>query len=136
MAKGIVRKIDHLGRVCLPKEVRKSFGMDHGSLIGMYIENGKIHVAKADDKFRGFGRELDELGRITLPIEVRRSLEFGDKQPVDMYVEGDEIIIRKYGRECVRCGADHELVEDDGDYICRTCLHRFWDRLRILRDSL
>jgi transcriptional pleiotropic regulator of transition state genes len=128
MAKGIVRRIDHLGRICLPKEVRKSFGMDHGSLIGMYIESGKIHVTKADDKFRGFGRELDELGRITLPIEVRRSLGFADRQPVDMYVEGEEIIVVKDGKECAHCGSDHALVEDNGSYICQTCLYRFWDK--------
>jgi transcriptional pleiotropic regulator of transition state genes len=128
MAKGIVRKIDHLGRICLPKEVRDSFDMKQKDPIGMYILENKIHLVKVDEKHRGIARELDELGRITLPIEVRKSLGFADRQPVDMYVECEEIIIVKYGKECAHCGSDHALVEDNGSYICQTCLYRFWDK--------
>lgn len=132
MARGIVRKIDHLGRICLPKEVRKSFGMERKALIGMYLENGKIHVVKADEKFRGIARELDELGRLTLPIEVRRSLKFSDRQPVDMYVEGDIIIIVKDGKECAFCGADHNLIEVEGIHICLPHAYLLRDKLNAM----
>ena len=130
MSRGIVRKIDELGRITLPIEYRKTFGIKvkEQAPIGMYIENSKIHLVRVGDEFRGIARELDELGRLTLPIEIRRSLKFVDRQPVDLYVDGDEIIVVKDGKECIRCGADHELIEDDGDFICRTCLHRFWDK--------
>lgn len=42
MAKGVVRKIDELGRVTIPKEMRKSFHMDSQDLVDIYAENGVI----------------------------------------------------------------------------------------------
>jgi transcriptional pleiotropic regulator of transition state genes len=117
MAKGIVRKIDELGRITLPMEYRRTFGIGVKSPIGMYIVGGVIHLVKVDDRFRGIARELDELGRLTLPIECRRTLGFGDRQEVDIYVDGEEICIRKEG--CFICSSTDVLIEVDGALICK-----------------
>jgi len=111
MAKGITRKIDELGRITLPMEYRRTFGMKVNALIGMYVVNNVIHLVKADEKFRGIARSLDDLGRLTLPIEVRRTLGFKDREPVDMYVDGEEICIHKNSNECVICGRSGDLFE-------------------------
>lgn len=44
MVKGIVRNIDELGRVTLPKEMRKSFGVKEGEPVDIYFSNGVICI--------------------------------------------------------------------------------------------
>jgi transcriptional pleiotropic regulator of transition state genes len=39
---GIVRKLDHLGRVTLPIELRRSFDIDTGDGLEIFTEEGKI----------------------------------------------------------------------------------------------
>jgi transcriptional pleiotropic regulator of transition state genes len=129
MAKGIVRKIDELGRITLPMEYRKSFGIGVKSPIGMYIVGGVIHLVKVDDRFRGIAREMDELGRLTLPIECRRTLGLGDRQEVDIYVDGDEICVQKVEKECVICGSTTHLIEVNGKKICTICVYAAIDML-------
>ncbi|MEG0728223.1 MAG: AbrB/MazE/SpoVT family DNA-binding domain-containing protein [Anaerovoracaceae bacterium] len=46
-ATGIVRKIDNLGRVVIPKEIRRTFGMPEGTPLEIYVgEKGEIILAK------------------------------------------------------------------------------------------
>lgn len=128
MAKGIVRKIDELGRITLHIGLRKTFGLCDGSILGFRIDDGKIRLSKATGNYKGFTVNLESNGRVLIPIEARRSLEFKDRQPIETYIEGEEIVLRKYGKECSICGSDHQLIEVDGKYQCVTCLHRFWDK--------
>ena len=40
--KGIVRKVDTLGRIVIPKEMRKVFDIEVGAKIDIYIVKNKI----------------------------------------------------------------------------------------------
>ena len=44
MEKGIVRKLDHLGRIVIPKEMRKSLKISNGDPVDIYIKNGVICI--------------------------------------------------------------------------------------------
>lgn len=44
MIKGIVRNIDELGRVTLPKEIRTAFNIKHKDPVDIYLENGVICI--------------------------------------------------------------------------------------------
>lgn len=59
-ATGIIRRIDELGRVVIPKEIRKRFGIKEGDAFEIYsTESGVIFVPYHAE------RELkDELSRI------------------------------------------------------------------------
>ena len=49
-ATGIVRRIDDLGRIVIPKEIRKSVGILDGDSVEMYIEKGgKIVLQKCSE---------------------------------------------------------------------------------------
>ena len=124
--KGIVRKIDELGRITLPMEYRKTFGVEVGENAPavMHLTGNVMRIELKPEKAVGLVRFLDGLGRLTLPIEVRRTLGFEDRQKVDMWVEGEEICLRKDGKVCVFCGCNHveSLTEYKGLYICDTCL--------------
>ena len=43
---GIVRKIDGLGRIVIPKELRKRMGLDEGTAMEIFVEEGRIIFEK------------------------------------------------------------------------------------------
>ncbi|MDN4606907.1 AbrB/MazE/SpoVT family DNA-binding domain-containing protein [Sporosarcina highlanderae] len=43
---GIVRKVDHLGRIVIPKELRRSLGLDQGVPMEIFVDNDKIILRK------------------------------------------------------------------------------------------
>ena len=43
---GIVRKIDGLGRIVIPKELRKRMGLDEGTSMEIFVEEGRIIFEK------------------------------------------------------------------------------------------
>lgn len=47
MVKGIVRGLDDLGRVTIPKEIRESLGFRRNESVDIYVENGVICINAA-----------------------------------------------------------------------------------------
>ena len=45
-ATGIVRRLDDLGRLVIPKEIRKQYHLKEGDSIEFFIENGRIVLEK------------------------------------------------------------------------------------------
>lgn len=45
-ATGIVRKVDELGRIVLPVELRRTFGIDIKELIEIYVDESSIVLKK------------------------------------------------------------------------------------------
>lgn len=43
---GIVRKVDELGRIVIPKELRRKFGIDSKDGLEIYVEEDKIILKK------------------------------------------------------------------------------------------
>ena len=46
---GIVRNIDELGRLVIPKEMRKKMGIGESSPVEIYVEDNRIIVTKYQD---------------------------------------------------------------------------------------
>jgi len=46
---GIIRKIDELGRIVIPMEVRKNFGIDIKDPLEIYIEGNNIVLSKKEE---------------------------------------------------------------------------------------
>lgn len=47
---GIVRKVDELGRVVIPKEIRNKFQIKENTELEIFIVDGNIVLRKANDK--------------------------------------------------------------------------------------
>ncbi len=60
-ARGIARRIDHLGRIVIPSEYRKVFGIENGDLLDMTIEGDAVLVRRLE-RSCVFCHSLDELG--------------------------------------------------------------------------
>jgi len=67
MSKGVARKVDQLGRVVLPVEMRKALGIELGDLVMMSEETGQIVLEKVEqhcvfcrgtDQLRDYSRTL------------------------------------------------------------------------------
>ena len=46
---GIIRKIDGLGRIVIPMEVRRSFNIDTMDPLEIFVEKGRIVITKPSD---------------------------------------------------------------------------------------
>ncbi len=46
MIRGLVRQMDHLGRIVIPKEMRDLLNIKTGNLIEIYTQNGIICIEK------------------------------------------------------------------------------------------
>jgi len=47
--KGVVKSLDHLGRVVIPKEIRRTLRINDQDLLEVSVENGKITIEKFHD---------------------------------------------------------------------------------------
>lgn len=73
----------------------------------------------------GFVREIDSVGRIVIPMQLRKEfniVEQGSK--VELFSDGKQIILKKAVDCCVFCKSEADLLEVDGNYICKTCLDK------------
>ena len=64
---GVARKVDQLGRVVLPAEVRRQFGISPGDLIEIAVDSNAILLSKVEDRciFCGGTADLREFsGRL------------------------------------------------------------------------
>ena len=59
---GVARKVDQLGRVVLPAEVRRRFGIHAGDMVEVAVDSDAILLTKVEDRcvFCGGGAELIE----------------------------------------------------------------------------
>ncbi len=110
MANGIIRKLDELGRITIPIEMRKATGIEVTMNLDLAIKDGVILLTK------GSGRHIDELGRYVIPMEIRRANGWETGQGLEVYVEDGAICIRKPG--CEWCSRTDNLVEIDGHCLC------------------
>ena len=68
-ATGIVRRIDDLGRVVIPKEIRRSMGVTEGDALELYVDtesNGLVLVpyhSEASSKLKGIAENLSLMGQ-------------------------------------------------------------------------
>lgn len=132
MVKGIVRKLDNLGRISLPKEYRRILGIVAGAQVDMWLDQDIIRIKLYDKNSpRGIVRCLDDLGRICLPKEYRRTLNIKEVDPVDMYLDKCIICIKPVRLQCVSCGTEKEeqLIKRNGVHVCKNCVDELFQEV-------
>lgn len=120
---GIVRKIDELGRIVIPMELRRSLTIVKGDAIEISAYKELIILEKSADKTDSSSivRNLDELGRIVVPVELRRKLDISEGDAVEIFVDGSKIMLKKYVPGCIFCGNIQEIINYKGKKICKSC---------------
>lgn len=80
-ATGIVRRIDDLGRVVIPKEIRRSMGVQEGDALEMFVDNktgGLVLVpyfSEASDKIGAIAENLSTVGCSSEEREIAEELK-------------------------------------------------------------
>lgn len=104
---GVVRKIDELGRVVVPIELRRGFNLDGEEFVKVIFAKTGVRIERMDSpNTEGIKRRFDDLGRVVIPSNIRETLNIKEKDPVEFYVDGECIFIKKYvaANACVVTG--------------------------------
>ncbi len=75
--------------------------------------------------YSGFIREIDSVGRIVIPMQLRKELGLtapGSK--LELFSDGKQILCKKAVDACIFCKSEGDLVEFEGQFICKTCLEK------------
>ncbi|MBQ3053361.1 MAG: AbrB/MazE/SpoVT family DNA-binding domain-containing protein [Clostridia bacterium] len=124
---GIVRGVDRLGRIVLPKKMRIAMGISGlTDPIEIFVSEGGIVLKKANmqEGVSGEIRCLDKFGRIVIPKEVRNLFDIKSQiDSLEIYCEEDTIILKKYQPTCIFCGGNEGLITFKDKKICTLCIN-------------
>jgi transcriptional pleiotropic regulator of transition state genes len=124
-ATGIIRRIDDLGRLVFPIEIRRILAIEEGDQMEIYVTDNKIvckkYVPSMGQATTSIVRPLDALGRTVIPMELRKMLSLPHKAAMQIFVEGDAIVLKEYEEKCVFCGSSADLMDFKNKRICAVC---------------
>lgn len=124
-ATGIVRRIDDLGRLVFPIEIRRILDIAQGDKIEIYVADNKIvckkYIEDAVHPATSVVRPVDSLGRTVIPMEVRKMLSLPVKAAMQIFVDGDAILLKEYEEKCVFCASGDNLADFKNKKICASC---------------
>ena len=125
---GIVRNVDRLGRIVLPKKIRQSLEIKElTDPIEIHVSDDMIILKKADKNTSVSGnvRCLDNFGRIVIPIEIRTLLGIVSQvDSLEIYRDDDCIMLKKHQNTCIFCGSNRDVVMFEDKAICSSCINR------------
>ncbi len=80
-------------------------------------------------KSTGIVRTIDAVGRFVIPMELRRTMNLMDSSDaLEVFVDDDKIILRKYSPSCIFCKGLDNIVEYNGQKICKECIEKLYDK--------
>lgn len=106
---GITRRMDDLGRVVIPKEVRQSLGINEGDFLEIVGTDRGLLMQKCGEAYGNEpvpkGVETEEkdkifvfrdLGRVVIPKEIRRNMNIREGDPLEIFIEDGGVVFKKY----------------------------------------
>lgn len=122
----LARKVDRLGRIVIPKELRDNMQITHDDPLEIYVNDGDIVITKyhpdADSDGVAFLRNVDKLGRIVIPKELRDSMNIKYNDRLKIFIDVQSIVIKQCNKMCVFCGSRENLKDTLGLSVCAGCL--------------
>ena len=86
MKTGMIRRIDELGRIVIPKEIRKSLKLNMGDIVEIFVEDNKI-MLKRFSTMLGLEEDLFNIAKV-INETTNASV---------LFVDGDNVLI-SYGK--------------------------------------
>ena len=96
---GVTRKIDDLGRVVIPKEIRKNLGIRDGESLEIFTEEDSIILKKHSEieKFEDLGKKLSDLIESIFKVDVIIT----DREKVIASTKSDELTNKLLDEELI-----------------------------------
>lgn len=113
---GIIRRIDELGRIVLPKEIRKLLNLSTGDALEIYLENGVVKM----QKYLPLSKNLSEIENIANGVlnAINKSVVITDSERVLVangslsYLKGEKL--SKSALEIINKKSSFSLSKKDG----------------------
>jgi len=130
-ALGIVRKIDSIGRIVIPKELLDCmFNENEKRLVQIQVsrEGSSVVLTKfnssEDQDSIVLVRKIDDLGRLVIPKEIRDNIFYGDEVRLSFFIKDDSIILEQYTYCCIFCANAEEgsIKRYKGVAVCGECV--------------
>lgn len=83
-ATGIIRRVDDLGRIVIPKEIRRTLGVSDGTPMELFTEDGKLIMQKYEVEMCIEDR-LNELQNTFL--ECKEDLDYETEKAISEHIE-------------------------------------------------
>jgi len=87
-ATGIVRKLDNLGRIVIPKELRRTLGINNKDDMEIYVESESIILKKYDHSGSTYGNYKHLVHPLEIDCHVRTTEEVAEQ----LNIKEDEVI--------------------------------------------
>ena len=93
---GIVRRIDDLGRIVIPKEIRRTLHIKEGDALELFVENGMVAFKKyqmgvdVEEAERFVATHAKHIANVIPVNEYVTTVMFTDKQVVTMQRRPDD----------------------------------------------
>lgn len=87
MKTGIIRRIDDLGRIVIPKEIRRSLAIKEGDPLEISLENNKICLERYQTG------NIDVLNTVIENIRYDEYLEVDKSKVLDLLTEAKKLLI-------------------------------------------
>lgn len=76
---GVIRRIDELGRIVLPKEIRRNLGIREGENLEIFVEEDKV-ILKKYSKIKDYKETIHTIGNLVTQVyEINLSITDRDK---------------------------------------------------------
>ena len=93
-ATGIVRRIDDLGRIVIPKEIRRNIGLREGDAMEIFLEDNRVCLEKygisEEDLAIRCHRYISSMG------DYIKTIIFIDGATVVLFVDGAMVTVKKH----------------------------------------
>jgi len=126
---GIVRHVDSLDRIVLPKELRNTLGIDPKGSLEIFVDGAYVILEKhfndatiSDKGNTGIVRHVDDVGRIVIPKEICHKLGLEPKDALEIFVEDTRLVLGKYEPACIFCGEAQDTIVYKKKLVCEKCI--------------
>ena len=129
---GIVRQVDKLDRIVIPKELCRTMDISAKSPLEIFIENSRIvlkkhiqtEISASNKNSIGIVRKIDDMDRIVIPKEICKITGIKPKTYLEIFTEDNKILLGKYESSfaCIFCGEVNAVAPFKGKVICSDCL--------------
>lgn len=105
---GVIRRIDELGRIVIPKEIRRNLGIRDGENIEIYIENEEILLKKYNrmSNFSDLAKNLCEI----IYNDFNYKMMISDREKIiASNTENYNLINKELNKECLKIIEEREI---------------------------
>lgn len=117
---GMTRRVDELGRVVLPIEMRKGKIVEGETKVKIHKLDNYVVFEIVEDT-EEYTRKIDELGRVVIIKEFRDELKWKEKDLIEIWNYEKYYILKKVENKCIFCNRLNKLESYKGKLVCNKC---------------